>query len=376
MDRPCQPGLPSSWYYDEAHFARELQAIWAREWLCVGRAGDWPRAGSWRRFVLGDQQLLVVRDGEGRLHGFHNTCRHRGSALCTADEGRFPAGRIVCPYHAWSYSLDGELLSAPLTGEGDGFRKADYPLYPIGVCSWRGFVFLQLDPEQANGSGPEVSSGAERLAAWPLEDLALAHRETHEVACNWKVFWENYSECYHCPGVHPELCRLVPLYAEGLTRPEHLEDDHPLRHAPVGLRSGAITWSIDGQTTLPNFPSLGPAEQAAGMTFADFLPGMFMIAHVDHVRTVRVWPLGPERTRLTVDWLLAPEALAAPGLDLGRLVAFAGQVVREDARICEINQAGLRSRAHAHGVLLPFEDDVAAFDDWVRARLQAQGAGA
>ncbi len=365
MDQRCQPGLPASWYHDDAHFARELRAIWAREWLCVGRVSDWPGAGSWQRFALGDQQLIVVCDAQGRLRGFHNTCRHRGSALCTADEGRFPAGRIVCPYHAWSYALDGELLTAPMAGEGAGFRKSDFPLYPIGVSSWRGFVFLQL--EAARGAaGP---AGGDRLAAWPLEDLALAHRETHEVACNWKVFWENYSECYHCPGVHPELCRLVPLYAEGLTRPEHLREDHPLRCEPVGLRPGAVTWSVDGRTPLPEFPSLGPAERAAGMTFAEFLPGMFMIAHVDHVRSVRVWPLGPERTRLTVDWLLAPEALAAPGLDIGRLVAFAGQVVREDARICEINQAGLRSRAHAHGVLLPFEEDVAAFDDWVRARL-------
>jgi len=361
-------GLPAPWYYDPGQFDLELQAIWSRQWLAIGRATDWPRAGDWRRVTLGDQQILVTRDRDGAWRAFHNTCRHRGSQLCAGEAGRFPAGRIVCPYHAWAYSLDGELLATPLQDEAEDFRRSDFPLYAVAVASWGGFVFINLAAAPAEALAASMLDETQRLSAWPLHELALAHREVQEVACNWKIFWENYQECYHCSGIHPELSRLVPLYGQGLVRPEQLPAGHPLRQAPVGLRPGAVSWTSDGATSLPDIAGLGPAQLEAGMTFADFLPGMFVIAHRDYVRSVRVWPLAPERTRLTVDWLLPANTLAMQP-DLERLVSFARQVVAEDARACEINQGGLRSRAHRHGVLLPIEDGVAEFDDWVRAQL-------
>jgi Rieske 2Fe-2S family protein len=257
--------------------------------------------------------------------------------------------------------------------EGEDFRRSDYPLYPVAVCEWGGFAFIKLSARPGEALDASLAIEAARLTNWPLETLALVHREVHEVACNWKIFWENYSECYHCPGTHPALCRLVPLYGEGLTNPGFLPDDHPLAATPAGLRPGAVTWSTDGTTPLPWFENLDESQRESGMTFVDFLPSMFVIAHVDHVRSVRVWPLTAERTRLTVEWLLQPDVLAGGQVDIERLVSFARQVVGEDARACEINQGGLRSRAHRHSVLLPFEEDVAAFDNWVRRQLPASG---
>lgn len=291
MEVLTRQGLPATWYFDEAQFEREMSAIWARHWICVGRADEWKKSGD---------------------------ARSDGAA----------------------------------------------------VKEWGGFVFLNRSASPGAEFDELAAEGASALSGWPLARLSLAHREVHEVACNWKVFWENYLECYHCPGVHPELCRLVPLYGRGLTNPADLPPDHALRDAPL-LKAGALTWSADGQTPLPDLPGLGENRLAAGMTFGDFPPGMFVIAHRDHARSVRVMPLAPEGTQLTVEWLLEAETLS-DGVDIERLVAFGHRVVMEDARICEVNQAGLRCRAHEHGMLLPIERDVAAFDDWVR-RCVGQG---
>lgn len=361
------PTLPTAWYVDPGHFQREMERIWRTQWITVGRTGEWAGAGEFRVIPLAGQQIVVTRNRSGELRAFHNTCRHRGSLLCVESAGRFRGGRIVCPYHAWAYSLDGELLSTPRRPDTPDFAPSEHGLYPVALRTWGGFVFLNLAteaPDFASCLGAE----AEALANWPLADMVIAHSEEHDLACNWKVFWENYSECYHCPGVHQDLCRLVPLYREGVASPEDLPADHPLRGSEVRLADGRETWSQDGHTPLPDLPGLSRAECEAGMTFADFLPGMFVIAHRDHARSVRITPLGPERTRLTVDWLLMPETLAA-GVDLERLTGFARQVVLEDARVCEINQAGLRCMRHTEGVLMPLEREVKVFDDWVRERL-------
>ena len=359
--------LPAGWYYDAEHYRRELNAIWLREWLCVGRQEDWPDAGDFRRIEIGGAQVIVTRSEAGSLHAFHNTCRHPGSLLCEAEAGRFEKGRIVCPYHAWVYGLDGELLRAPRTTVADALQLEDFPLYRVALETWRGFVFVNLDASPAVSVAQAMGGEADRVAAWPLEDLRRVHRETHRLACNWKIFWANYQECYHCPGVHPDLCRLVPLYGTGYMGYEDagLEPERP----GAMLRPGAVTWSADGETALPWFDGLGETETEAGMTFADLPPTMFLVAHVDHVRTVRVVPLGPEETELTVDWYLHRDVAARPGLDLERLTAFASQVVREDGRACELNQAGLRCSRHQHGVLVEKEKYVYEFENWVREKL-------
>ena len=373
MENGYRRTLPAEWFHDPGQYRRELRAIWQRDWLCVGRVEDWREAGDFRRQRIGDQQILVTCDGHGALHAFHNTCRHRGSLLCEEDAGRFGNGRIVCPYHAWTYGLDGQLQRAPRSTERDGLQLADFPLYRVQLDTWGGFVFVNLAEEPAMPLQEFLGEEAENVAAWPLEDLRRVHRDTHRLACNWKIFWENYLECYHCPGVHPDLCRLVPLYrsgyfdyADAATKP-----DPGRPHAM--LRPGAVTWSSDGQAALPWFEGLGAKERQAGMTFASLVPTMFLVAHVDYVRTVGVLPLGPEETELTVDWFIHRDLLEHPALDVESLTAFGSQVVREDARVCEVNQAGLRCDRHAGGVLLQLEDHVYEFEQWVRERLDDAG---
>jgi Rieske 2Fe-2S family protein len=361
--------LPAAWYYDPAQYARELEAVWYRDWICVGRAEDLREAGDYAVATIGGESLILTRDREGKLRAFHNTCRHRGSRLCTAPRGRFPGGRIVCPYHAWTYGLAGELLATPQMALPADFRRENFPLYSAHIDTWGGFLFVNLS-ETPKASLPEfLGDEAANVRRWPLADLVSVRRETSTLACNWKVFWENYSECYHCPGIHPELCRVVPLYREGVlsyadSRAGAAPGDARPRVAP-----GFVTWTLDGQSKLPLIEGPSEADRALGMVFASITASLFVVAHPDYVRSVVVAPLGPEQVELTVDWLL-PRGVAERHADeLDKMVALGRLVVAQDGRVCELNQQGLRSRRHREGVLMPQEESVHEFHAWLRSRL-------
>jgi glycine betaine catabolism A len=373
--KQLEPGLPSRFYYDPEHYERELRALWYRSWIYLCRASTLPEPRSFRTFSIGSQSILVLRDEHGVLRAFHNTCRHRGSALCSTSEGRFRGKHITCPYHAWAYDLQGKLASVPARGMSDDFDRGDFPLYGVALAEWGGFVFINLGgaavPLEAT-----MRPNSQRLANWPLATLASGHVWRKTVACNWKVFWENFNECYHCPGVHPELSRLVPIYGRSIMNPyddpdwaSHRDDPDPRFRG--GLRSGAATWSMDGQTRSATFPSLTAEERGAGHRFVTLWPTMYVVGHVDYVRIVTMRPLGPEETELTAEWLFAPETLAGKDFDLENAVGLGRLVVEQDGAACELNQKGLRSVAHQHGVLMPQEYAVWAFQEWVRRGLAA-----
>ena len=366
--------LPSAWYYEPAQYARELEAIWYRDWVCVGRVEDLREAGEYFVAAIGDESLVVTRDRDGKARAFINTCRHRGSKLCTTPRGRFPGGRIVCPYHAWSYALSGELLATPKMDLPHDFRREDHALYAVHVDTWGGFLFVNLDEKPSGTLAGFLGDEADNVRRWPLAELVSVRREVSTLACNWKIFWENYSECYHCPGVHPELCRVMPLYREGVlshedsaTPPaaEKAQDTRP-RVAP-----GFTTWTLDGQSKLPLIEGPDAHDRALGVVFASFTASFFIVAHPDYVRSVRIMPKGPELIELTVDWLLPPGVAERHPAELEHMVELGRLVVAQDGRVCELNQQGLRSRRHRAGVLMPQEHALAEFHDWLRSRLPA-----
>src|SRR6185295_2427914 len=149
-----EPGLPASWYRDPAHYQRELEVFWYGKWIAVAREEEIPAAGDWKVVRLGTQSLVLLRDEGGSVKAFHNTCRHRGSVLCTGEQGHFARRRIVCPYHAWTYDFDGQLVATPRRMETPDFRPEDFPLFAVAAERWGGFVFVNL------GQQPEP------LAAW------------------------------------------------------------------------------------------------------------------------------------------------------------------------------------------------------------------
>jgi len=366
-------GLSADSYFDPRHYERELQRIWYRNWIYVGRSSDVEGNRAFSTFELGNQKILLIRDDMGALQGFHNTCRHRGAALCRESHGKLKSGTIVCPYHAWVYNLQGDLLRTSSKSHASGFDVADFPLYKISVTEWNGFIFVALTDEPPPFE-KIFDLPIDRLDAWPLRDLVVGHVLLKTIQCNWKIFWENYNECLHCPGVHPQLSQLVPIYGRGLL--EERDDPNWNTHADKddpkfkgGLRDGAATWSLDGRATGARFSGLSEQDQKAGHVYMTSLPSIFIVGHVDYVRVVRLRPLGPEQTELRVEYLFLPQTLADPQFDLRNVVDFTNRVMTEDAQVCELNQMGLHAAPHVRGVVMPEEYVLRQFHEWITAEL-------
>ena len=366
-------GLPAESYFDPRQYQRELQRIWYRNWVYACRSDEVAAKRGFRTFEVGDQKILLVRGDDGVLKGFHNTCRHRGALLCREREGTLKSPAIVCPYHAWTYGLDGELKRTSSKAYPQGFELADHSLYGIKVREWSGFVFVALS-EDPPAFERMFDTPLSRLDAWPLKDLILGHTLEKTVHSNWKIFWENYNECLHCPSVHPRLSNLVPIYGRGLLEErddpqwsDHRGDSDPKYRG--GLRVGAATWSNDGNLAGREFPGLSAEDRKLGHVYMTGLPSMFIVGHVDYVRVVRLLPLDPERTQMRVEYLFSPQTLASRGFDMANVVEFTNLVMTEDADVCELNQQGLHAAPHARGVVMPEEYVIRQFHEWVAAEL-------
>ena len=363
--------LPRGYYTDTAHYERELKDIWYKQWVYLCRAETLDGPLAFRTFELGTQPILLLRDEAGQLRAFYNTFRHRGSLLCTEPSGRLNAKLLTCPYHAWSFKLNGELHKVSSKYPAADFNKADYPLHGIAVHEWRGFVFINLAGAKAPPFEARFDLDSGKLDNWPLESLRMVHAQTKILDCNWKIFWENFSECLHCPGTHPELCDLVPIYKRAFQdeRDDPSWQDHADSHDPKfkgGLKQGAFTWTMDGQPHSKPFQDLTDAEHNAGQTYVIKLPAMMMAGHIDYVRVIRMRPLGLKKTELYVEWLFPPEAIAEAGFDPSPAVQFTNIVMDQDMALCALNQKGLDSMAHEAGVLMPEEYVLQEFHNYIR----------
>ncbi|ARN74679.1 aromatic ring-hydroxylating oxygenase subunit alpha [Oceanicoccus sagamiensis] len=367
--------LPAAYYLDAAHYERELAAIWYRNWVYVCRADELQQPRAFRTLEIGSQNILVLRDDQGELQAFHNTCRHRGSILCTETEGTLRSRSLVCPYHSWSYSLQGELQRTPSKHTPDDFNKADYPLYDVAVIDWQGFVFVNLEGSNAIPFEQSLQEDNANLDNWPLAELKLGHVYKKTMDCNWKIFWENFNECLHCPSVHPELSKLVPIYSRAFMEAqddpnwaEHQGSDDP--RLVGGMSPEAQTWSFDGQPSGETFAGLTDEQRQVAYHYVVSKPSVFIVAHIDYVRIVRLLPLGPEKTEIQAQWLFSEANLADDNVDIERVAEFAKLVMDQDARVSEINQKGLRSIKHQQGVLMAEEYAVHDFQNWVRQQLE------
>jgi Rieske 2Fe-2S family protein len=344
--------LQRDYYLSEDIFEREKERIFFREWFCAGREEEVPNPGDYLVLDVAGESVLVVRTREGRLAAHYNVCRHRGSRLVPEGcKGSF-AGGIRCPYHSWTYTLDGSLRTAPFLDQNDGFTREGLALYPVGIESWGGFLFLNLTPVEAvsRGYGLSAQLGAipERLRRYPLEQLRSARRMTYEVGANWKVLLENYNECYHCGPVHPELCRLVPAFKQ--RGGAELDWERGIPH-----REGAWTFTDTGTSNRRPFEGLDDDERVRHK--GELIYPNFMISlSADHVTAYTLWPRGPAHTTILCDFLFHPEEQARPEFDPGDAVSFWDLVNHQDWAICENVQRGMRSRVFQHGFYAPMEN--------------------
>ncbi len=362
----CPEGLPRAAYLDPGWYGREMATVFATEWVCVGRLADFA-AATMRRALVGEAPVIVARGADGATRAWHNSCPHRGSELCRAAVE--PLGKLIrCPYHAFAFAADdGRLVATGHAVPTADFDREAHGLRPVATRSWNGFLFLNLAARPAE-IGADV--GLHSLDNWPMENLVTGHSWEVEIACNWKAFWENYSECLHCPGIHPELCDMVPVYRSGIMGVSEALGWTPDQPPGRNLKPGAESWTMTGAPCGPVFPGLTEAERAAGYGFVTLWPSAYVVAHVDHVRSVRLEPLGPERTRLVAEWHFLPETLAQPGFDAGAVAAFARIVMEQDGAASEMNQRGMRSPAFKAARLMPEEYEIRRFHQWVTERME------
>ncbi|MAM81797.1 MAG: ring-hydroxylating oxygenase subunit alpha [Gammaproteobacteria bacterium] len=365
---------PASFYLDSDRFDQELQCVWFRNWIFAAHISDLPEIGDFLVSRIGDQEIIIVRTESG-IRGYFNTCRHRGSALCAESVGHFHSGSIRCPYHHWTYSLEGELVQIPRLDETVSFSSSSYPLYSVATQVWEGCIFFNLAVEPLESLPAGVQPTASILRNWNVASLSVAHRFETTLDCNWKIIWENFLECYHCPGVHRELSSLVPIYQRTFMEPKDerdwdKRDDRSDPRFSGGMSEGNFSWTIDGQLHGERFPDLTEEEFDAGYVYAQHLPSMFIVGHPDYVRLVWFRPLSPTKTVFSCYWLLSQASLEKADLDLASIVDFGLKVIEEDARVCELNQRGLSSLPHLQGLLVPQEYDVLNFQKWVESQVQ------
>jgi phenylpropionate dioxygenase-like ring-hydroxylating dioxygenase large terminal subunit len=346
--------LPARFYADPACFSHEMEALFRRMWICAGRLEEIERSGQYvLRDVAGDS-VIVTRTGGGEVRAFHNVCRHRGTRLCTDVTGTLP-GSIQCPYHAWTYALDGRLIGAPHMDEVPHFRKEDYPLHAVQADVWDGHLFLNVSASPAPLSS-QLADLPSKFQSWRMQDLRLGHRIVYDVRANWKLIIQNYNECLHCPNLHPALNKLSH-YLSG--------ENEPLQATYMGgrmdLRPGVDTLSIDGSCPRERLPGLSAEDRRRVYYYAIF-PNMLLSLHPDYMMVHTLWPAAPDRTINVCEWHFQPSELARPGFDASDAIDFWDMTNRQDWHVCELSQAGISSRAYTPGPYSNREDLLYAFD--------------
>jgi len=365
------PTLPGRYYTDPAVFEREKRNIFSRQWQYVCRAEDVPSPGRFVRARVADENVIVVRGRDQELRAFLNVCRHRGSTLCLTDSG--DVGRSIrCPYHSWTYRLDGSLMSAPNWRSMAAADKADLGLHPVHLAEWHGMVWLNLAGHPApleEQVWPQLDyrlgGDRARFARYGLAGLVVGRRVDYTVAANWKIIQENFQECYHCSTIHPELVDTLPQFrtlADGTTTTYDTNGYY--------FADDKASFSVSGTAVLPRLPGLEDLDDRKyyGMVIR---PNCFLSLLPDHVIVHRFEPAGPELTTVVCEWLFPPETVAAH--DLSDTVELFHRVNLQDFAASEWCQPNMKSRAYAGGgVLVPTEQEIIGrwYYPWYRESME------
>ena len=353
--------LPAWAYTDPEFLTLERERIFRPSWQVICHLSEIPNPGDYQCFDFIGEMLFALRGNDGVVRVFHNVCRHRAARLLDGPRGSCTR-RIICPYHAWSYDFDGMLKNAPFTDELEDFEQGCFGLKSVRLAVVEGLVLIDLSGE-APSPAEHVGGLAEHLAHYRTGELRRVERVTYEVEANWKAIAENYSECLHCPGVHPELNRLSHyLSGDTLTGPG------AWCGGSMVLADGADTMAKNGGAAhRPAIAGLSEDDQRAVLYFLLF-PNTLVSLHPDYVMLHTLWPRATDRTEVICEWFFEPATADAPGFDGSDAVAFWDQVNREDWHVCRLAQLGMSSRHYQPGRYTTQEDDVHEFDVMVADR--------
>ncbi|TDX29780.1 Rieske 2Fe-2S family protein [Modicisalibacter xianhensis] len=380
--------LPQPFYNDARLFALDMQEIFEKEWLFAGMTCEIPTKGSFMTLDVGSNPIIIVRGNEGQVHAFHNVCRHRGSRLCVKDKGK--VAKLVCPYHQWTYELDGRLLFAG-SDMGSDFDLASYGLKPVNVKTAGGFIFINLS-ENPPAIDDFLVTLEHYLEPYQMDNVKVAVESSIVEQANWKLVIENNRECYHCNGSHPELLnslqefddtedpRATPAYKSLVARKQADWDNEQVpwqlkrfgkrnRLTRTPLLDGIVSMTMDGQP--------GCKKLMGRLTSPDM--GSLRILHLpnswnhfmgDHSIVFRVLPLGPQQTMVTTKWLVHKDAVEGVDYDPEQLRRVWDATNDQDRRLAEENQRGINSKAYQPGPYSEtYEFGVIDFIDWYAERL-------
>jgi glycine betaine catabolism A len=356
--------LPRHFYTDRTWFDAEMERIFGAMWVAVGRVEQIAARGAFIRRDIAGSSVLIVGDGAGGVRAFHNVCRHRGTELCDIEQGVFP-GSIQCPYHAWTYDLEGRLIGAPMMEHVAGFSREDYPLHAVHCDTWDGHIFINVAASPPP-LGEQLGELPERFAPWRMGDLRMVHRVAYDVRANWKLIVQNYNECLHCPVIHPLLNQMHHYLGAA-----NVPSTETYCGGAMGFKEGVETLSLDGKRRRGLLPGLGPDEQALVSYYALY-PNLLLTLHPDYMLTVTIWPQAPDSTRLLSEWHFHPEEIARPGFVCEDAIEFWDRTNREDWAISERSYRGISSRAYAPGPYSNRETQLWEFDRFVLNRVNPE----
>jgi Rieske 2Fe-2S family protein len=358
--------LPQRYFISPEVFAEEQEKIFSKQWLLVGHQSQIADAGDY--FLVSvpppsdngatRESLIIIRDKSGEIHGFYNVCRHRGTRL--KEDACGHASAIQCPYHAWTYGLDGRLIGAPHMDEMPGFDKADYFLRAVNLALWEGFIFINLD---VNAMPLEewFAPLNGKFSHWNMSILRPAKRIEYDVCANWKLMFENYSECYHCPGVHPMLAKVSPYDSA-----QNDLSEGPFLGGFMKINKGAGLTMSGKACALPVGgikKKEGEEAEDDGLVFYySIFPNLLLSLHPEYVMVHRLWPKSPERTLIVCDWFFHPDAFNRPDFKPDDAIEFWDITNKQDWHVCELSQQGIASRAYEPGPYSSRESIPAAWD--------------
>jgi phenylpropionate dioxygenase-like ring-hydroxylating dioxygenase large terminal subunit len=347
--------LPGERYTDAQVLLEERERIFARSWNCVGRAATLARPGDYIVREIAGESLIVLRDRAGELRAFFNVCRHRGTRLCTAESGHV-SETIQCPYHAWTYTTDGRLIGAPHMQDVEGFDKNDFPLHAAAVAEWEGFLFVNIAREPL--PFPDLwAPMLDRLQRFNLRGLVIGHRVQYDVRANWKLVFQNYSECLHCPMIHPQLNAVLPYQSgandltEGPFLGGYMEILAPHESATM---SGRACGRLVSPAVLEN------GERRA--YYYTLMPNLLLSLHPDYVNYYLIQPVAVDRTIVESEWLFHPDTLSDAQSNVQDAIEFWDVTNRQDWNIVERSQLGVSSRRYEPGPYSARESIPAAWD--------------
>jgi Rieske 2Fe-2S family protein len=346
--------LDGKYFTSPEVYEQETQNIFRKEWICVGRASEIPTTGDFLVREFDGESLIIVRDENGKVGCFYNVCRHRGTRITEETCGHFKR-HIQCPYHAWTYGLDGSLKGAPNMMEVEAFNTDEFPLMSVPCATWQGFILINLDQDC-----PPFEAVFEPIHArfddWGMDKLVSAHQVLYDIEANWKIIFQNYSECYHCTKVHPQLTPATSVRSSS----NDFEDGQFLG-GPMILSDSYKTMSMDGELCGEVLPGLSDADQERTYFYTIF-PSLFISPHPDYVLIHRIERLGIGSTRVVCDWLFPESVIARKDFDPVKAAEFWDITNRQDWHVCELTYKGVSSDAYRPGPYSNLESILAAFD--------------